>query len=226
MVPSSGNAAVNPEDFLTTATPPQLSYPHLRPSIIPRPLFNPSRHSHPELFNKIVCPYNADAFELMLAKHNLTSAYPDLVTNLRSGFPLGVMGSLVETHILDNIIPSPDHWPLIDSYLLDEVSSGRMDGPFSRSTVESILRGPFHASPLLVVVQPQAPGEPDKIRICRHLSKSKKASASKGPIPSVNSFIHKETFPTRFDTIIRVAEAVSLTISIYIYILTFSSSCP
>lgn len=207
--PSPGSAAASLESFLTSASPPSLSYPSLRPTIIPRPNFDPSLHLHAELFNKIVSPYNADAFELMLNKHNLSQLYPDLVTNLRLGFPLGEMGTLLETRILDNIIPSPDHWPLIDTYLLDEVSSGRMDGPFSRSMVESILRGPFQASPLLVVVQPQAPGEPDKIRICRHLSKSKKASAHSEAIPSVNSFIHKETFPTRFDTIVKVAEAVS-----------------
>lgn len=90
----------------------------------------------------------------MLKKHALTDLYPDLITNLCLGFPLGEMGTFIETVILDNIIPSSDYWPLIDSYLLDEVFFGRIDGPFSHSMIESILRGPFQALPLLVVVQP------------------------------------------------------------------------
>ena len=46
-------------------------------------------------------------------------------------------------------------------------------------------------------------GEPDKLRICCHLSKSTKL------VPSVNLFIPKHDFPTRFDTVSRVADMVS-----------------
>jgi len=79
-----------------------------------------------------------------------------------------------------------------------------MSGPFSQEMVECILRGPFQSSPLIVSVQPQGPDEPDKIRICRHLSKSTRN------IRSVNSFISKHDFPTCFDTASRVADMVSL----------------
>jgi hypothetical protein len=79
-----------------------------------------------------------------------------------------------------------------------------MSGPFSREEAEAILRGPFFSSPLVVDVQPQQPGTPDKIRICRHLSKASKSH------PSVNSHIRKEDFPTRFDLASKVAEIVSL----------------
>lgn len=98
--------------------------------------------------------------------------------NLRLGFPLGDMPALSHTNILHNHPSIGDHWDLIDQYLTDEVSSGRMDGPFSQLEVESILRGPFQSSPLIAVIQPQAPGEPDKVRICRHLSKATKAVSS------------------------------------------------
>jgi hypothetical protein len=54
-----------------------------------------------------------------------------------------------------------------------------------------------------VSIQPQNPGEPDKARICRHLSKGTKDHAS------VNSYISKEDFPTRFDTASKVADIVS-----------------
>ena len=83
-----------------------------------------------------------------------------------------------------------------------------MDGPFSRDIITSILRGPFFVSPLIVSVQPQGLGEPDKLRVCCHLSKSNKLTTS------VNSHIKKEDFPTRFDTASRVADIVSIPIFI------------
>lgn len=191
------------KNFLRTAAPPLLTYPHLGNVVILRPEYSRLRHSRPDLFEKIVCPYNADAFEKLLKKHNLTNSYPDLVYNLRHGFPLGEMPDLTRTNVLPNPKNISAHWPKIDQYLLDEVSSGRMDGPFTQSEVESILRGPFHSSPLITILEPQGPGEPDKVRICRHLSKAT------GLVESVNSYIDKRLFPTRFDTAIKVAETVS-----------------
>lgn len=202
--PSPGNAVVPPTDsFRTKAVPLSLSYPHLHSSVVRRPVFDSSLHSRPDIFSKIIHPYNTDAFELLLGKHNLLEAYPDLVRNLREGFPIGPMPLLAVTNILKNHPSVRFHALAIDDYLADEVSSGRMDGPFSRDEVERIVRGPFQSSPLIVAVQTQAPGEPDKIRICRNLSKSSQS------ILSVNSFIKTVHFPTRFDTAVRVAEVVS-----------------
>ena len=89
------------------------------------------------------------------------------------------------------------------NYLTENVQDGHMSGPLSCAKVESTLRGPFHSSPLLVSVQPQAPGTPDKIHICKNLSKGTKTT------PSVNSHILKSFFPTRFDTASCVADIVS-----------------
>jgi len=139
----------------------------------------------------------------MLEKHNLTSFYPLLVDNLQNGFPLGRMPPILQTVIIRNNPSFLEHADTIFEYLHKEVSSGRMSGPFSQDVVERILRGPFHSSPLIAAIQPQGPGEPDKIRICRHLSKSTKDDAS------VNSHIAKEDFPTRFDTASKVADIVS-----------------
>jgi hypothetical protein len=204
---SPGPASPTPlEEFLLAATPPRLSYPSFKSSIIRRPLFDPSLHSRPEIFDAIVQPYNADIFEQFLIKHNLFTSYPELVHNLRHGFPLGHMPDLTSTIIIPNhpsTTSDPRHIDAIEKYLDEETSSGRMSGPFSQEETEQILRGPFKSSPLIISVQGQAPGEPDKIRICRHLSKSFKSA------PSVNSFISKWDFPTRFDTACRVADIVS-----------------
>jgi len=80
---------------------------------------------------------------------------------------------------------------------------GRMSGPFSHEETELILHGPFQASPLIVSLQPQQHSMPDKVRICRHLSKASKLHAS------MNSHIRKEDFPTCFDLASKVAEIVS-----------------
>lgn len=192
------------ESFSSLAVPPLLSYPRLLSSVIRRPSFDPLLHASPDVFSKIVHPYSCDAFQYFLAKHSLLDAYPDLITFLRDGFPIGAMPNLDTTNILDNHVSTREHDKVIDEYLLDETLAGRLDGPYDLITIQKILRGPFQASPLIVAVQPQAPGEPDKIRVCRHLSKLRRS------IASVNSFIKQIPFPTRFDTAVRVAELVSL----------------
>ena len=114
------------------------------------------------------------------------------------------MPEMAKTTIIPN---HPSCIPFMDdiyNYLTEEVQDGRMSGPLSHAGVELTLRGPFFSSPLLVSVQPQAPGTPDKIRMCKNLSKATKTASS------VNSYILKESFPTHFDTASRVADIVSL----------------
>jgi len=192
-----------PEAFLLTSKPQSLLYPSFTSSIIPRPTFDANIHAYPDVFDRIVTPYDANAFAFFLDKHTLSLSYPLLVSNLRNGFPLGPMPNLLVTSVLPNHPTVMEHQSEVDEYLEKEVVARRISGPFSRETMEQILRGPFQSSPLIVAVQPQAPGEPDKIRICRHLSKSTRIT------PSVNSFIPKHYFPTRFDTASRVADIVS-----------------
>ena len=191
------------EDFVLASRSPLLQYVDFSPSIIPR---SPLPHSLPEhslIFNQVSHPYNPNAFDFFLLKHNLSSAYPFLTFNLRHGFPLGHMPPLLHTVILPNNPSIQPHMDFIDEYLQKELLAGRMSGPFSCMETELILRGPFQSSPLIVAVQPQHPGVPDKLRVCRHLSKSTKTHAS------VNSHIRKEDFPTRFDLATKVAHMVS-----------------
>ncbi|PPQ82674.1 hypothetical protein CVT24_004343 [Panaeolus cyanescens] len=204
--PATADNASSFQNFLDIATPPALIYSDFTNNIVQRPRFDPSIHHSPSIFEKIVTPYSADAFELALANHGLVSKYPLLCQNLRNGFPLGEMPDIPHTNILPNHFSTLGHEETIDEYLKEEVASGRMDGPFTRLETERILRGPFQCSPLLIVVQPQGYNLPDKIRVCRHLSKAN----TRQNIPSVNSFIDKEDFPTRFDTASKVAAMVSL----------------
>ena len=169
-----------------------------------RPSFDPVSHLHNDIFDRIIHPYSASAFCASLEKHKLASNYPFLVYNLMHGFPLSSMPHLEKTHIFSNHATCAQYTEFIEDYLTSEVSCGRMSGPFTREETERVLRGPFLSSPLIIDVQPQQPGTPDKLRLCRHLSKGSRVQES------ANSYISKEQFPTRFDTASRVAHFVSL----------------
>jgi hypothetical protein len=161
----------------------------------------PFEHSD-DIYSAIIHPYITDAFHHFILKHDLYQFYSLLLTNLRYGFPLGEMPPITRTVIFKNHPSTTLFSDAIDKYLTEELNAGRMSGPFSASHVETILRGPFFCSPLLVSVQTQQPGTPDKLRVCRHLSKGDKNT------PSMNSHINKEDFPTRFDTASKVADIV------------------
>lgn len=182
-----------------------LSYRDFSTTIIHRNPFTSCKdtlqHSD-DIYSRIIHPYDPDAFHHFILKHDLSYFYSILVTNLKNGFPLGAMPPLTDTVIFKNH-PSSNLYPdAILKYLADELDAGRMSGPFSHQQVENILRGAFFCSPLLVSVQTQQPGMPDKLRVCRHLSKGDKNT------PSANSHINKEDFPTRFDTALKVADIV------------------
>ena len=75
------------------------------------------------------------------------------------------MPLLTKTVILENH-PSAQQYPDTGKqYLKDKTEAGRMDGPFSRNEIESILHGPFFASPLIISVQPQGLGMRDKLKL-------------------------------------------------------------
>ena len=189
--PSHGPAATAAsDDLISAAHSPYLVYSDFSSSIIPRLSSFGSFSDHHSIFEHISHPYNADAFESFLRKHSLFDHYPLLPFNLKHGFPLGRMPVLPETVIIPNNPSILGHLNAVDEYLQKEVVSGRMSGPFSRPQVELILCGPFQSSPIVVSVQPQGPDTPDKIKICRHLSKSFKSH------DSVNLHMRKDKFPT------------------------------
>ena len=200
-VPQRHPTATDPSSLPTPSN--FLIYRNFSETIVHRdPLTIADTEFSDDIFLRIVHPYDTDAFEFSLSKHHLTYFYSLLVTNLKNGFPLGEMPPLTDTVIFKNH-PSTILFPdTVDKYLTDELLAGRMSGPFSLQHVENVLRGPIFCSPLLVSIQIQQPGTPDKLRVCRHLSKGDKNT------PSTNSHIHKEDFPTRFDTASKVADIV------------------
>lgn len=183
-----------------------LSYSDFSGTIHRRPL-PPSISSLPdiEIFERIIHPYNTPAFEELLNKHSLTQHYPFLINNLNYGFPLGNLPPLQSTIVIPNHSSVQQNLDVVMAYITTELDARRMSGPFSREETERILQGPFYCSPFIVAIQDQGPDLPLKKRVCRNLSRGDKTSG----MGSVNSFISKEDFPTRFDMAARVAEAVS-----------------
>ena len=126
---------------------------HLLPfNNILRSPFDASIHDCPDIFDKIVYPYNINAFDFFLDKHDLTIFYPNLITNSQRGFPLGPMPDLPATHIIPNLPTTLEYPSAVDAYLKIETAAGQTSGPFSHEMVERILRGPFQSSPLIVAV--------------------------------------------------------------------------
>jgi hypothetical protein len=188
---SSGicDPSVNP-----TTAPQTTSAPRAVQRTIHSPLKNVSN------FSKIVAPYNADEFDNLLHRYNLTSRYPTLSSDLRNGFPLGEFDGL-----LLNSYDHPNHknaFPHIDkifSYIQDEVALGRMSGPFTWDKLKKEARGNVIVLPLGAV---DKAGEPGKLRIIRDLS-------FKGKAPfSVNDKINKDAFTTKWGTAAMVIDLV------------------
>ena len=184
---------------------PPLIYTDFSTSIHSRSPLPDSTPFENEIYTRVSHPYNIDAFEQLLSKHSLSAEYPLLINNLRYGFPIGDMPKLERTVIIPNHPSVAENKDVVMEYLHAERELGRMSGPFTKEETERILRGPFYASPLIVAVQDQGPGLPPKRRVCRNLSKGDRITG----MDSVNSFISKEDFPTRFDMAFRVAEVVS-----------------
>jgi hypothetical protein len=159
---------------------------------------------HDEILNRITTPYDADEVQALLDKHDLASKYPHLARNLRQGFPMGDFpDSLPSTVIFPNDVSVTDNADFVNQYIQEEIAASRMSGPYTQQEAETILKGPFQCSPMLVSVQTQGPGIPDKLRLCRHLSKGNTHSAS------TNSYVDKGKFPTKVGTASNVADIVS-----------------
>ncbi|KAF8825106.1 hypothetical protein HHX47_DHR7000775 [Lentinula edodes] len=178
---------------------PSLSWHNFSATKISRLPFPNTPPHFLEIYDRIITPYNASAFAIELARHNIWDRFPFLIEYLTTGFPLGNMPVLHETIIIPNHSSVHKHPDVVWDYIHEEAASNRMSGPFSQNEIESIMRGPFFCSPFIIIEQSQGPGKPAKRRVCRNLSKDGRDSSGKS-IPCINSYILKEHFPTSFDS--------------------------
>ncbi len=125
------------------------------------------------------------------------------------------MPPLTETVIIDNHPSVNKNLEAVYEYITTELDAGRMLGPYTQEEAKRNLQGPFHCSPFIVSTTQKASDLPPKKCVCRNVSKGLDS------MDSVNSFINKEDFPTRFDMPSRVANAVS-SISCTMYSMIFA----
>ncbi|KAF7300881.1 Reverse transcriptase ribonuclease h [Mycena kentingensis (nom. inval.)] len=170
----------NPE-FLVAPADPAPSHPVFVP---PTASLSPE---FAEIRTRINCPYDVDEMERLLHLFGLEDQHPGLVESMRNGFSMGSFKPLRG----DGGFPE------------SSVAAGRMSGPFSANDVREIVGGHFQCSPMIVAEQTQELGKPNKLRLCRHLSKGDASH------PSTNDHIDKDDFPTRFGTAAEVAEIVA-----------------
>ena len=115
---------------------------------------------------------------------------------------MGEFPELKETVVWNNSPSVEERMEFVEAYFAEEVSAGRMDGPYSRREVEEILGGPFQCSPISIDVTYKADGS-EKLRMCNNLSKRSKYH------PATNDYIDTSKYPTCFDTAAKVADTVS-----------------
>ena len=111
---------------------------------------------------RIITPYDADAWEDALRHFGLFERHRDLPDRIRWGFPIGNMPPIFKTTIHPNYPPALKHMDFIKAYIDEQVSKGRMTGPYSAREVEHILGSPFISSPLSACASPR--GAPEAIQ--------------------------------------------------------------
>jgi hypothetical protein len=88
---------------------------------------------------------------------------------LNSAF-LGDLPEIHETITIPNHKSTYEHPEALQKYIEDDLKRGRIDGPFTKAEIESIVGGAFISEPLTIAIQDQGPGLPAKYRVCRDLS--------------------------------------------------------
>ncbi|GBE83386.1 hypothetical protein SCP_0504340 [Sparassis crispa] len=161
-----------------------------------RGMYCPGTGGHRE---RIITPYDAEAFEYTLRMLGLFQRYPLLPQKLHYGFPIGDFNPLLRTFAPPNHSSGAEHIDFIRQYISEQVSLGRMTGPYSQAQVEHILGSFFVSSPLAVV--PKAGSK--KFRLVQNCSYQDEFGVS------VNSQINSDDFPTKWGTAAEVAEIIA-----------------
>lgn len=154
--------------------------------------------------DRIITPYRADAFERRLRTLKLLQKHPHLPGRIRHGFPMGNFTPLKKTYAPRNHAPRPRHLQFVKEYINEQVSLGRMTGPYDMNTVKKVLKSDFMSSPLLVISKAGSPG---KFRLIQDCSRKNKDGFS------VNDFVNAEDFPTEWGNADEVAQIVSISLA-------------
>ena len=157
---------------------------------------------------KIVTPYDVKAWHLALQHTDLLHLFLNLVHDLVHSTPISDLPSLSHMFIPNNLGSADIDPAYMDSFLVEEIASSRMDSPYSIEQAQSIFNGHFRTAPLGFV---QNPGLSALRLICHHSKKDHLGM-------STNGCIYMSAGVTKFYL---AAHAVDF-VSVYILSLTFS----
>lgn len=150
-----------------------------------------------DVLHHIITPYVADSYDSFLARFNLTKKYPDLLFNLRHGFPIGDMPPLTCTYTPKNHKSAADKPEITRNYCKDKVKLRHMSGLSSKEEVHHLLGGHFISSPLGLVEKS------GKYRIVRDLLFENEDGYA------INNWLDTDDFPTEWGTAAQITEIVS-----------------
>jgi hypothetical protein len=149
---------------------------------------------------RITTPYKAEGFRIALEENGLTSRYPNIVTDIKQGSPIGNPPQLTHSFIPPNMKSALQHPQIVDEHIAEEVQAGRMSGPFTLNETHIIFKGHFRTSPLGLTEKEPGDG---KFRLIRNLSKRDADGVS------VNDMLNSDDFPTRWGSAWVVEQYVS-----------------
>lgn len=140
---------------------------------------------------RVVSPLDPDKVERLLHDLNILDHWQHVVEGLRSGFDVGVDTPLTRTFTFKNHASSEMDPEFIDTYIRGEVAAGRYSQGFEPEELANAI-GHYHTSPLGLVPKPGT----DKLRLVQDMSYPRNNPS----IPSVNSGINSDDFPTEWGT--------------------------
>lgn len=147
--------------------------------------------------DRIITPYDSTSFHSLLTQFQLISRYPNLVSKLEQGFPLGDFPPILSTYTPPNHPSVLAYHDVVSKYLLAEREKERMSGPYTRIQLEETLGSPFRSSPVVIVLKQAKP------RMAINLSFKGRAGFA------VNDMIDSDDFPTRWGGATEVENIVS-----------------
>ena len=142
-------------------------------------------------------PYRRHAWAQELTRLALAGKYPLLLSGLSNGFSLSVP-RISRTYTPPNHASVNSLLNVYNDIILNEFSSGRYIGPFSRSQLEAEI-GPFQSSPLSLVPKTSKPGMYRAVHNFSHPHNPTPEAAS------INSRIDSDAFPCTWGTFATVA---------------------
>lgn len=125
---SCGTSTASPTQRAVVAS--AVDYTSVR-SVVP-PIITPCLSGASER-DRIITPYDADVFEHTLRSLGFLHRYPDLPDRLRYGFPIGDFSPLRYTSCPPNHKDGIKNMDFITNYTREQVSLGRMTGPYTRT---------------------------------------------------------------------------------------------